>query len=214
MGFFNSLKSQVGRDTGRAISNKVFGNRHATKYQRLDDSKAIAKSLKLEQDYELELLEQEQTNEIDLLRRKQKMLDIEEKKAFVSLNLKKIVSMKIPNSKELLIEHLHSLSIEITSNKWKDSENDVNKISNVYTDAAFKKYEQHLFTLKTKFPNSVELIYFEKQYKMYQKQAFLQKYKLVFIGILLAIVCGIGMYFEKDKPKETPVKDFFKSITK
>lgn len=213
MGFFNSLKGQIGRDTGRVVSNFVYGNRHATKYKRVDDSKAIAKTLKLEQDYELELLQQENENEIDLLRRKQKILDIEEKKIFVNQNLKKILSMKIPNSKELLIEQLHSLSIEITSNKWKDSDDDVNKISNDYTDAVFKKYEQHLFTLITKFPNAVEIQYFENQYKTYQKQAFFQKYKLVFFAILLAIIGGIGVYLEKDKPKETPIKDFFKSLT-
>ena len=52
MGFFSSLKGQLGRDTGRLISNKVYGNRHATKYQRVDNSKTIAKNLKLEKKYE------------------------------------------------------------------------------------------------------------------------------------------------------------------
>ncbi|WP_134355996.1 hypothetical protein [Flavobacterium psychrophilum] len=127
--------------------------------------------------------------------------------------MKKIIAMKVPLTKELLIEQLHSLSIEITSNDWKDYEEEINKISNSYTDAVFKKYEQLLFTLQTKFPNSAEIIYFEKQYNKYRKQAFFQKYKLVFIGILLAILGGIGMYFEKDEPKETPIKDFFKSLT-
>lgn len=69
--------------------------------------------------------------------------------------------MKNSNSKELLIEQLHSLSVG-SSNKWKDTEEDVNKISNIYTDAVFKKYEQYLFTLKTKFPNAVENSIFRK----------------------------------------------------
>ena len=214
MGFFSSLKGQLGRDTGRVISNKVYGNRHATKYQRVDNSKTIAKNIKLEQKYELELLEKEKEYNLEVLNRNKELIEIDEKKTFVNQNLKKIVSMKVPTSKEAIIENLHSLSVEITSNKWKDSEEEINKISNVYTDALFKKYEQHLFILKNKFPNSAEIIYFEKQYKTYQKQAFLQKYKLVIIGILLAIICGMGMYFEKDKPKETPIKDFFKSFNK
>ena len=212
MGFFSSLKGQLGRDTGRVITNKVYGNRHASKYQRVDNTKTIAKNLKLEQKYELELLEQEKNNEIDFLKKKEEIKNLQDKKVFVDQNLKKIIGMKVPNSKDGIIDNLHSLSVEITSNKWKDSEDEINKISNIYTDALFKKYEQHLFILKNNFPNSAEIIYFEKQYKTYQKQAFLQKYKLVIIGILLAIVCGIGMYFEKDKPKETPIKDFFKSL--
>ena len=214
MGFFSSLKGQLGRDTGRVISNKVYGNRHATKYQRVDNSKTIAKNLKLEKKYELELLEQEKNNEIDLLKKKEELKNIQDKKVFVDQNLKKIIGMKIPNSKDGIIENLHSLSVEITSNKWKDSEDEINKISNIYTDALFKKYEQHLVTLKSKFPTAVEIQYFEKQSKTFQKHAFFQKYKLIFIGIILAIIASIGMFLEDEQPKETPIKDFFKSLNK
>ena len=214
MGFFSSLKGQLGRDTGRLISNKIYGNRHATKYQRVDDSKNIAKNLKLEQEYELELLEKEKNIEIDFLKQKEEIKNIQDKKTFVDQNLKEIIGMKVPDSKDRIIENLHSLSIEITSNKWKDSEDDINKISNVYTDALFKKYEQHLVTLKSKFPSAVEIQYFEKQSKAFQKQAFFQKYKLIFIGIILAIIAGVGMLLEDEQPKETPIKDFFKSLNK
>lgn len=214
MGFFSSLKGQLGRDTGRLISNKIYGNRHATKYQRVDDSKTIAKNLKLEQKYGLELLEKEKNIEIDFLKQKEEIKNIQDKKAFVDQNLKKIIGMKVPNSKDGIIDNLHSLSVEITSNKWKDSEDEINKISNVYTDALFKKYEQHLVTLKSKFPSAVEIQYFEKQSKTFQKQAFFQKYKLIFVGIILAIIAGIGMFLEDEQPKETPIKDFFKSLNK
>ena len=214
MGFFSSLKGQLGRDTGRLISNKVYGNRHATKYQRVDNSKTIAKNLKLEKKYELELLEQEKNSEINFLKKKEEIKDFQDKKVFVDQNLKKIIGMKVPNSKDGIIDNLHSLSVEITSNKWKDSEDEINKISNVYTDALFKKYEQHLVTLKSKFPSAVEIQYFEKQSKTFQKQAFFQKYKLIFVGIILAIIAGIGMFLEDEQPKETPIKDFFKSLNK
>ena len=214
MGFFSSLKGQLGRDTGRLISNKVYGNRHATKYQRVDDTKTIAEILKLEQKYELELLEKEKNIEIDFLIQKEEIKNIQDKKTFVDQNLKKIIGMKVPNSKDGIIDNLHSLSVEITSNKWKDSEDEINKISNVYTDALFKKYEQHLVTLKSKFPSAVEIQYFEKQSKAFQKQAFFQKYKLIFIGIILAIIAGVGMLLEDEQPKETPIKDFFKSLNK
>ena len=205
MGFFSSLKGQLGRDTGRLISNKVYGNRHATKYQRVDNSKTIAKNLKLEQKYGLELLEKEKNIEIDFLKQKEEIKNIQDKKAFVDQNLKKIIGMKVPNSKDGIIENLHSLSVEITSNKWKDSEEEINKISNVYTDALFKKFEQHLFTLKSKFPEAIEIQYFEKQNKTFQKQVFFQKYKLALIAIpfIIFIIWGITSgYFERSD-KET-----------
>ena len=148
------------------------------------------------------------------MKQKEEIKNIQDKKAFVDQNLKKIIGMKVPNSKDGIIDNLHSLSVEITSNKWKDSEDEINKISNVYTDALFKKYEQHLVTLKSKFPSAVEIQYFEKQSKAFQKQAFFQKYKLIFIGIILAIIAGVGMFLEDEQPKETPIKDFFKSLNK
>ena len=73
MGFFSSLKGQLGRDTGRLISNKVYGNRHASKYQRVNSSDNITKNLKLEKKYELELLEKERENNLEVLNRNQKL---------------------------------------------------------------------------------------------------------------------------------------------
>ena len=89
MGFFSSLKGQLGRDTGRVISNKVYGNRHATKYQRVDNAKAVAKNIKLEQKYELELLKKEKENNLEVLNRNKELIEIDEKKTFVNQNLKK-----------------------------------------------------------------------------------------------------------------------------
>ena len=200
MGFFSSLKGQLGRDTGRLISNKVYGNRHASKYQRVNSSDNISKNLKLEKKYELELLEKERENNLEVLNRNQELFEINEKTTFVNQNLKKITSMKVPSSKEAIIDNLHSLSVEITSNKWKDTDDEINKISNVYTEALFKKYEQHLFTLKNKFPTAIEIQYFEKQNKSFQKQVFFQKYKLAFIAIpfIIFIIWGITSgYFER-----------------
>ena len=200
MGFFTSLKGQLGRDTGRLISNKVYGNRHASKYQRVNSSDNITKNLKLEKKYELELLEKERENNLEVLNRNQELFEINEKTTFVNQNLKKITSMKVPSSKEAIIDNLHSLSVEITSNKWKDTDDEINKISNVYTEALFKKYEQHLFTLKNKFPTAIEIQYFEKQNKSFQKHVFFQKYKLAFIAIpfIIFIIWGITSgYFER-----------------
>lgn len=207
MGFFSSLKGQIGRDTGRVVSNFVYGDKHATKYKRVDNDNAknVLTNLKIQRDYEFEILEQE--------KKKEEFKTIQEKKAFINQNLKRIISMKVPDNKELLVDQLYSLSVEITSNPWKYTEGDIDKILNVYTDAVFKKYEQHLFALKTKFPDTTEIIYFEKQYNQYKKQAFVQKHKLFLIGILLAVICGIGIFFEKSNKQEKPIKDFFKSLT-
>lgn len=215
MGFFSSFKGQLGRDTGRLISNKIFGSRHAIKHQSVA-SQNIKAVQKAQREHELNLLEEQNEAEMNFFLKQEEIKNIQEKKVFVDQNLKKIIAMKVPAKKELIIEHLHSLSVEITANKWKDSDEKINEISNIYTDAAFKKYEQFLFVLKTKFPNSAELPYLEKQYNKYKKERFLQKYKLVFIAVFIVICGSIGMYFEKNKseetPKETSIKNFFNNL--
>ena len=66
MGFFTSLKGQLGRDTGRLISNKVYGNRHASKYQRVNSSDNITKNLKLEKKYELKIIKKKRENNLEI----------------------------------------------------------------------------------------------------------------------------------------------------
>ena len=41
MGFFSSLKGQLGRDTGRFISNKIFGGKHAIRFQNVSTAQNL-----------------------------------------------------------------------------------------------------------------------------------------------------------------------------
>lgn len=213
MGFFNSLKGQVGRDTGRAISNKVFGNRHATKYQRVDAQNTRA-NLKAQRDYELEILQQERENE--------RLRIEEEKKRRNNLKLEKeivnIISIKVPQKKEDLMGALNELSIMISANPWKGILEPENKSSNHYTDVVLKKYEQCLFSLKTKFPKEREIIYYENQYKKLKKERIKGKFlspSFIFLILMIAsIIWGVSSgYFERmDQEKENSRQEFVESI--
>ncbi|WP_291123097.1 hypothetical protein, partial [Flavobacterium sp. UBA6046] len=170
MGFFNSLKGQVGRDTGRRISNSIFGNKHAIKYQRVDadNSDNVKRNLKIQRDNELEILEQERENKRLKLedKRKYKKLEYEDQKNRKDdleheKNITQIISTKVPQKKEDLIDVLNELSMMISANPWKSALEDDNKISNSYSDAALKKYEQCLYVLKNRFPKEFEIIYFD-----------------------------------------------------
>ncbi len=224
MGFFNSLKGQVGRDTGRVISNFFFGNRHATKYERIDNSGEIKLAridkerdkiklaeVKTKLKHEENIVDTKIKHEIFLIENQ----ILSNEKDYTRTKISELTKINVPQKKESIIDNLHSLSVSLSANSnfWDTAEDEKQKITNSLSDAILTQYYQHLFALKVKYPKAIEINHFEKQYNKYKRQAFLQKYKLVFIGILLAIVCGIGMYFEKDKPKETPIKDFFKSLT-
>lgn len=197
MGFFNSLKGQVGRDTGRVISNSIFGNKHATKYQRVDSRNTKA-NLKAQRDYELEILEQEQQNSDNEF----KQLQLRENNLKLEREIANIISVKIPQKKEDLMEALNELSMMIHANPWKNILEGENKKSNNYSDVLLKKYEQCLFTLKTKFPKESEIIYYESQFKKFKTEKAKGKIlspQIIFILVAVAfIIWGISSgYFER-----------------
>ena len=197
MGFFNSLKGQVGRDTGRVISNTIFGNKHATKYQRVDSRNTKA-NLKTQRDYELEILEQEQQNsenEFERLQSRENNLRLEKEIA-------NIISVKVPQKKEDLMEALDELYMMISANPWKDITDTENTLSNKYSDVVLKKYQQCLFSLKNKFPKEREIIYYENQIKKLKNEKIKGKIlspTFIFLILMVAfIIWGVSSgYFER-----------------
>lgn len=202
MGFFNSLKGQVGRDTGRVISNTIFGNKHATKYQRVDAQNTKA-NLKAQRDYELEILEQERQNSDNEF----KKLQLRENNLKLEKEIANIISVKIPQKKESLIEALNELSMMIHANPWKNILEADNKQSNNYSDVLLKKYEQCLFSLKTKFPKESEIIYYESQFKKFKTEKAKGKIlspQIVFILVAVGfIIWGISSGYFKRSDEET-----------
>ncbi|EKT3967432.1 hypothetical protein ABF190_002407 [Flavobacterium psychrophilum] len=202
MGFFNSLKGQVGRDTGRVISNTIFGNKHASKYQRVDAQNTRA-NLKAQRDYELEILEQEQQNSENEFER----LQLRENNLRLEKEIANIISVKVPQKKEDLMEALDELYMMISANPWKDIIDKENTLSNKYSDVVLKKYEQCLFSLKSKFPKEREIIYYENQIKKLKNEKIKGKIlspTFIFLILMVAfIVWGISSgYFERSD-KET-----------
>ena len=50
MGVFgNSLKRELGKNTGKFISNVVFGDKHSTPYRRVDARRQAAHAARLEE---------------------------------------------------------------------------------------------------------------------------------------------------------------------
>ncbi|MBC7438401.1 MAG: hypothetical protein H7250_00245 [Flavobacterium sp.] len=202
MGFFNSLKGQVGRDTGRVISNSIFGNKHATKYQRVDAQNTKA-NLKAQRNYELEILEQEEQNSENEFER----LQLRENNLKLEKEIANIISVKVPQKKEDLMEALDELYMMIYANPWKDIIDTENTLSNKYSDVVLKKYEQCLFSLKNKFPKEREIIYYENQIKKLNNEKIKGKIlspTFIFLILMVAfIVWGISSGYFKRSDEET-----------
>ncbi len=177
MGFFSSLKGQLGRDTGRFISNKIFGGKHAIRFQNVSTAQNLLKDI---------------SEEIEGLKTK---INNSEKKYFRK-KATKIAEMKVPKQKNELIDMLNFLLAETFSNSWNeggDDETDSSKYTNLYLDVVLKKYEQCLFFLITNFPKATKEIHmYEKQYKRIKRKRFLQKYGIfLLVGIVFFTVMTI-----------------------
>jgi hypothetical protein len=210
MGFYNSLKSQIGRDTGRAISNALLGDRQAIRFKNVDSNNAKA-NLQAQKDYELEMFELEKEKN----KERAKIYELRERNVKIERGVANLISMKIPQRKEDLIDLLNELSMIISAHSWKFSEDDENEQSNKYSDAALKKFEQCLFILKNKFPKEFEIIYFEKQFKKFKRKAFISNNYIIHVMLMIffiGLIVIVGCYSDKHKPKETPIKDFFHSV--
>ena len=75
MGIWNSFKGQVGRDTGKVVSNLIWKDKHASVYRRAEDRKQEALKLKKKQlEAELEQKQLDREYEIPEDRKQQILL--------------------------------------------------------------------------------------------------------------------------------------------
>lgn len=179
MGFFRSLKSQVGRDTGRVISNAVWGDKHASVYRRAGTKykeKQLEAQVEAEREAQNQMIKQQQLEKIQNV---------------TESNVAKIVGMKLPKQKDELIEMLQELFVKLTANPWGSVLNDDSKITNKYSDAILTKVDQIIFTVKTKFPDALETLYYEQQLNELRKKRKKKMYTDVVVISIILILAGI-----------------------
>ncbi len=193
MGFFNSFKSQIGRDTGKVVSNLVWGDKHASVYRRAQSRYAEKKQKEEEEEIFERLIEEQK---------------IEKAQAVVDKGVAKVISMKIPQKKELIIEMLQELTVMLIANPWGSVYKEEFKITNRYSDAILTKYEQALFTLKAKFPKEYENVYFEKQFvdlkKSRRKKKYTEIVMMSLLGVVLFSILGVMAYNENAEKEGRP----------
>lgn len=178
----DSFKREIGKNTGKTVSNLLFGNKHATPVKLIRETKN------------------------ELLREKHKTeLETKEKERLGKLNNEsiqqsiRIAQIPIPKEKNEFVDILNELYINIDSFGWKsvlnggDSSETENKISNKTSDALSKKYKQILKAFKVKHPETSEIEIFEG----YKKKIFYKKIKgkfgSVILLLLLFLVCMLGL---------------------
>jgi hypothetical protein len=176
----NSIKREFGKNTGKVVSNILFGDMHSTPYRRVDSARVRATEAKIERQYK------EQLFAIDNA---------------VLENIDAVASYRISNEKEELLHQLSELSVQLKANNWRETLNSEEaKVRNKFCDALFEKYKQCLRTLEAIAPDEPQLGYYKKIRKKTSLRKYIRTYPtLIGAGLLMIFGSLAGWISTLDK---------------
>lgn len=188
MGILSSFKGQIGRDTGKVVSNLVWKDKHASVYRRAESRKQEALDLKKKQ-LEAELEQKELDRESEQEKHEQERLDrISEK---IGNRIRQVNECDIPEERKALVDTLNQLIVLFKANPFKDElNNKEHKISNTYSDVILIKYEQALMTFESFYAEDIRLEYYSKLLKSFKKERIIKKN----IGTILLIIGIVSLF--------------------
>lgn len=195
----DSFKKELGKNTGKFVSNLVFGDKHSTPYRRVGSSEAQearAEAARIR-------AEAAQAKADAIAREHEVRAEIEEKNHLNSLdaavlaNVDKVIAMPFSEDTNELAHQLSGLAIQLSTNSFsKSSEED--KVRAKYTEAVFEKYKQGLNILIAKDPNNSNIDYlmdafYKAEKKKNQKIRRIKIFLLIFMLIIWAFFFLAGL---------------------
>src|SRR5690606_24836186 len=185
--FGKSFERELGKNTGKWVSNVIFGDGHATPYRRAENRRQQKLNQQRIQEDNFHQQRLTQIRLEDKIKQKEQLLVID---GAVLQNVDMISSIKVTNNSEQLVDILSELSIQVKTNKWHGN-NEEGKIRNKYNEALLEKYNQAFLRLKSIDPNNAQIEYFEKNIKNFRKKRFLKKNQIILIiaSFIFAFFC-------------------------
>lgn len=185
--FGKSFERELGKNTGKWVSNVIFGDGHATPYRRAENRRQQKLN---QQRIQKDNFHQQRLTQIrleDKIKQNEQLLVID---GAVLQNVDMISSIKVTNNSEQLVDLLSELSIQVKTNNWHEN-NEEGKIRNKYNEALLEKYNQAFLRLKSIDPNNSQLEYFARNLKSFKRKKFLKKNKflVVLASIIFAVFC-------------------------
>lgn len=186
----DSFNRELGKNTGKAVSNFLFGNKHATpvklvreaKVERIQEQQRLERNLLLEkQRLETKQQEQYKIGEISI--------ETESK-------ISTILNMQFPTTEAEFIVLMNDLKSHLYVHGWKsffglDSfSGKKNRINNKLSNVIFKKFKQGLSIMETNYPSNLAL----KDYKTFMKFTKIKKILIQYWIFIIPIVFIISVY--------------------
>ena len=118
---FDSFKREIGKNTGKAVSNFFFGDSHATPYRRVNSKRQASvqeAALERQEEHDLNLLDGAVLGNVDI-----------------------VLQTPIPQDEQTLLQLMSIWGAQLASSKW-DFEDEKGKIRAQYPDAILEKFKQ------------------------------------------------------------------------
>lgn len=194
----DSFKREVGKNTGKFVSNLVFGDKHSTPYRRVDGggsssvraeaAQARAEAARIQ----AAALEEKTRAEIE----KQEKDDLNMLDGAVLKNVDIVLQTPIPQDEAGLVNLMSIWSAQLSGSKW-DYMSAEGKIRNQFPDALMEKYKQCTLVLKSIAPTHAMIQYYDnvlteasnRREKAQKKVLMKRIWKIV--GISIGVLVGI-----------------------
>lgn len=196
--FGNSIKRELGKNTGKFISNVIFGDMHSTPYRRVDARRKAAseariaetearrrvEEVKKEAKLEEARMRLEEAHERAELERKNQLYAID---SAVIKNIDTLNSQPIPTNKVDLLQMLSELSVLLKANKWQTNSDEA-EIRNKYTEALLEKYTHCVHELEFMDANEPHLKYYKSVASKAKRNRFIKKYQFWLLLLLILFI--------------------------
>jgi hypothetical protein len=207
--FGNSLKRELGKNTGKFISNVVFGDMHSTPYRRVDARRKAASEARIAEAEARRRVEEvkkqarleearmrlEEAHERAELERKNQLYAID---GAVIRNIDILNSRPIPTDKADLLQMLSEFSVLLKANKWQTNSDEA-EIRNKYTDALLEKFTHCVRELEFMDVNEPHLKYYKGVASKAKRNRFIKKNQFwisLLVLLFVLAVCWIIMNIE------------------
>lgn len=170
---------ELGKNTGKWASNKLFGDNWSTPYRFSNSNTSLAKeALKIEQKIE----QKKADNQVEM----QKLKHLFTQSRNFNKRKNEIIALTLPDSKEDLFTFANFILSSIYGSGWDDDEEKEHK--NAFSDACLSKLEQ--CKLKFKIHGALfESKYLSKEIRTLKRKRFFEKYGIIVFGfIFFAII--------------------------
>lgn len=163
--FGRALKREVGKNTGKFISNVVFGDKHSTPYRRIEPSyrlrerEARSKERAREQSLRQQRIEETvRANDIKEKEVKARIREVEKQRLYaldgaVISSIDKLLSYPIPSDIYDLENYVQNLAIQIQATNDEGNGEEA-KIRRKFNIALQERFNQALNSLERKYPES------------------------------------------------------------